>query len=244
MLNIYLCEDDPQQQQYYATMIENNLQHETDEETTLFQTDNPHDILREARIPLLEKERRLYFLDIHLAAALDGIQLASEIRQIDTLSEIVFLTTDAQQMPTAFRLQLKALDYILKDQPETALSDAFSRCIAKLQMNATPRNPLFEIRMGRQLIRYPFEEVMFICTNGKKGVLELHTLQACEEFRGTIRELLAQYPFFLQIHQGIIINPDNVLRMDDRQRFLTLQNGEKCEIAYRYRRKVLAKLSA
>lgn len=244
MLNIYLCEDDPQQRQYYATVIADILQKTTDEETKLFQTDNPHDILRVAKRPLLNKEQRLYFLDIHLAADIDGMQLASAIRQIDTVSEIVFLTTDTEQMPVAFRLQLKALDYILKDQSETVLIDAFSRCIEKLQGNTTPSKPLFQIRVGRQQIRYPFEEVMFICTNGKKGILELHTRQACEEFRGTIRELLAQYPLLLQIHQGIVINPDNVIRMDDHQRFLTLRNGEKCEISYRYRRKVLAKLSA
>ncbi len=241
MLKVFLCEDDAQQRIFYGDILGAILQEHSDMETQLILHGDPLSTLQEARIPLLHDERHLYFLDIHLAADMDGIQLAHTLRQTDPACEIVFLTTDGEQMPLTFRLQLKALDYILKNDNPFDLKSAFKRCIEKVLSDSIAQ-PTLTIEAGRRIIRYPFKEVMFICTSGKKGVLELHTENSFEEYRGTIKGLLAKYPTLLQVHQGILVNPDNIAEVDDKNRFVLMANGEQCELAHRYRKKALLRI--
>ena len=202
---------------------------------------DPYTLLMECGEERPIGEKRLYILDIHLSTEMNGIRLAQEIRRFDSQGDLIFITTDGEQMPLAFRLQLKALDYIVKDQ-EDNLKEAFSRCIEKvLKLEATQQR-YFVIETSGSFYRYPFHDIMFICTNGKKGILEMHTRSSLDEFRGTLKQILISYPDLLQIHQGILVNSRNVIKIDERNRILTMSNGEKCEIAYRFRRKIFEKI--
>ncbi|MDT2758055.1 LytTR family DNA-binding domain-containing protein [Enterococcus asini] len=237
MIKVFVCEDNHHQREYYVELIMKIFQ-EGKWEGEVYSFSNPYSLLEKCRQNYSLEEKHLYILDIHLSSDMDGIELAKEIRRFDSQGELVFLTTDGEQMPITFRLQLKALDYILKDQEDNLL-EAFSRCINQVSKIDHANQHYLVIESKGMFYRYPFQDVMILCTSGKKNIIELHTRQGIEEFRGTLKDILTDYPELLQIHQGILVNPINIMKIDEKNRILTMLSGEQCDIAYRYRRKVL-----
>ncbi len=240
MIKVFVCEDNHHQREYYVELIMKIFQ-DNKWKGEVYSFSNPYSLLEKCSQNCALEEKHLYILDIHLSSDMDGIELAKKIRQFDSQGELVFLTTDGEQMPITFRLQLKALDYILKDQEDNLMA-AFSRCINQVATIDESKRRYLIIESKGMYYRYPFQDVMILCTSGKKNIIELHTHQGTEEFRGTLKDILTDYPELLQIHQGILVNPINVVKIDEKNRILTMLSGEQCDIAYRYRRKVLEHL--
>ena len=66
-------------------------------------------------------ETAVYFLDIQLHSDIDGIELASMIRQNDPRAFIIFTTTHSETAMTTFRYQVEPLDFLIKDDPQYAV---------------------------------------------------------------------------------------------------------------------------
>ena len=141
-------------------------------------------------------------------------------------------------MPLTYRLQLKALDYIVKNNDSSALEKSFLRCIKNVCVPEETEIDTFIIKTSNRIIKYKLSDIMFICTNGKKGIVEIHTNKGFEEARDTIKSILNKTPSLVQVHQGVIVNHRNITEIDRKKRIITMINGETCELAYRYRRTI------
>ncbi|MCP6559764.1 response regulator, partial [Klebsiella pneumoniae] len=67
-------------------------------------------------------------LDIALNSDINGIQLASQIRDMGRRSKIIFITTHTELSLMVFQYQVEALDFILKDFPDS-LYERFSKVL-------------------------------------------------------------------------------------------------------------------
>ena len=69
----------------------------------------------------------LYFLDIDLKSDIDGLNIASKIREKDWSSFIVFITGLKDKVSLTFEYKLEVMDYIDKCHPE--ISSKIKECV-------------------------------------------------------------------------------------------------------------------
>ncbi|EOH8714631.1 response regulator, partial [Enterococcus faecalis] len=110
MLSVIICEDNPKQRKRIETIIKNYIMIEDlDMELTL-STDDPQQVLEHVKDD--PKQVRLYFFDVDLQHELSGIALAYEIRKIDNIGKIIFVTTHSEMSYLTFTYKIEAMDYI------------------------------------------------------------------------------------------------------------------------------------
>ena len=110
----------------------------------------PHELLN-----LLpdQPENAVYFLDIHLHSDMDGIELASAIRQKDPRAFIIFTTTHSEMAMTTFRYQVEPLGFLIKDDPNYTLQ--ILHCLQSvLEKSKIPASP-----NGRLHFRMPDQDL-------------------------------------------------------------------------------------
>lgn len=239
-MKIYLCEDDPVQLTYYTQLIEKGCRTLHGQPISVSSFQQPQLLLDELSHHDSQTEKRLFFLDIHLTSEMSGIDTAQIIRETDKDSDIVFLTTDIQQMPLTYHSQVRALDFLLKTD-QKSLTEGIERCI-KNAASAISSKKMIHIQNRSGIQQIPLDDLMFFCTNGKRTTLEMHTTNSCVEFKASLKNLANKHPELLFVHQGFLVNPDNIKQYYSKKRILEMINGEFCEVAIRSHKQVLAVL--
>lgn len=112
-MNIFVLEDDFQQQARIENIIVNLLEKHQIVPKKFKISGKPDQLLQEIE----EKgTHQLFFLDIEIKEEeLKGLQVAKQIRGVDPYASIVFVTTHSEFMPLSFKYQVSALDYIDKE---------------------------------------------------------------------------------------------------------------------------------
>lgn len=126
MLSIFVCEDDKVQRRQILQQIEKAIMIEDFDMKIVFETGNP-----EALLNYLKGNKGLtglYFLDVDLQHQMNGIELASKIRDYDDLGKIIFITTHSEMTYLTFTYKVEAMDYIIKDDNQL-LRERIHECI-------------------------------------------------------------------------------------------------------------------
>lgn len=230
MLKIVLCEDDPKQLSAISSMVSEILDKSAIDYKILLETTDAEAVLAFAQT---NRSKVLYILDIHLSHAyLNGIELAKSIRRVRQEDEIILLTSDGDKMSTAFKNQLKVLDYIMKSTSEKI----FQRLSESLLLlDSSEKKEQFVYTQNNQDLFIDLDEVLFVCTSGVSGKLELHSLNGIRNIYGTIKDIGHQNPELKSTHQAYLVNMENVMHYDSVNRMLIMVNGESCEVAFRKR---------
>ena len=87
---------------------------------------NPMEILNKAKEN--DKDISLYFFDVDLNSNINGIDLASKIREFDQRGFIVFITTHGEMSYLTFTYKVEAMDYIIKDDYSN-MAERIKECI-------------------------------------------------------------------------------------------------------------------
>lgn len=136
---------------------------------------------------------QIFFLDIEIKTEEEkGLDVAKKIREIDPYAIIVFVTSHSELMPTAFKLQVGALDYldkslskeIFKKRIETALLHTESLTGKGLADDAL----LFETPHTQ--IQVPFKDILYIETSSRPHRLVLYTHRGRTEFTANLLDIL------------------------------------------------------
>ncbi|MGH2251757.1 response regulator, partial [Enterococcus faecalis] len=108
---------------------------------------------------------RLYFFDVDLQHELSGIALAYEIRKIDNIGKIIFVTTHSEMSYLTFTYKIEAMDYIIKDIPEEidrrvreCIKVAHERYLSDIVSNKVK---FFKVKVGDTIRSIPYDEIMF-----------------------------------------------------------------------------------
>ena len=230
-MNIFILEDDLTQQYYMETIVEEIIEKHHLQYHHFEVVGKPKQLLE----AISEKgSHQIFFLDIEIKTEEEkGLDVAKKIREIDPYAIIVFVTSHSELMPTAFKLQVGALDYldkslskeIFKKRIETALLHTESLTGKGLSDDAL----LFETPHTQ--IQVPFKDILYIETSSRPHRLVLYTHRGRTEFTANLSDILKKEKRFYQCHRSFVVNPANVHQVDKVNHILHFQNGATCLIS-------------
>jgi len=235
MLSVFICEDDVIQKENLERFVSDYIMIEQlDMELTL-STDNPQDILD--YLKRHPKTAGLYFLDINLGHAINGIALAKEIRGRDLTSFIVFITTHSELAMLTLSLNIEALDYIVKVEDPKAIKERVRQCIAIAHRRYTSTQSedkaLFQIDVDGKLYSFPVSDIMFFETSTTPHRITLHLENSQHNFRYSLRAAERAHPDFLKVHGSYVANTENIDFIDQPNKLIQMHNGATCPVSVR-----------
>lgn len=240
MLSVFVCEDDKTQRERLERYIKNYIMIEDYDMQLVLSVDNPEDILE-----YLEKHpgiTGLYFLDIDLKHEMTGIRLATEIREVDDLGKIVFVTTHGELSYLTFIHKVEAMDYIIKGVPEEVMVRV-QECIRvahKRHLNdQSNEKKVFKVKLGSKIRAISYSEIMFFESSTVPHKIILHMRDGQLEFYQSIRELENIAENFYRCHKSFVVNKEKIKNIDKKKREIEMENGEICLVSVRGIRGIL-----
>ena len=234
MLSIFVCEDNKEQREKFTKMIQDIVIIENFDMELTLSTSNPDDILNY----LNENDvSGLYFLDIDLKASINGIELATKIRQYDPRGFIVFVTTHSEMSYLTFIYKVEAMDYIIKDNYGN-IKERIHQCILdankKYSLKATQLQKVFSMKVGDKIISIEYHKILFFETSPTIHKVILHTIDRQIEFYSKMKDVEEKLDNrFYRCHKSYIVNKDNIREIDLSNRCLYMVNGQECLISTR-----------
>ena len=145
------------------------------------------------------------FLDI-IMDEMNGIELAKKMRSTDPHTLIVFQTTSREYAFDAFPVH--PFDYLIKPCGQ----DEVGHVLGEAERVLKAGDPEITVTAKSEL-KVPVRSICAAVTEGRGVELQLsgtQPLRVSETFR-SISEKLSEYPQFLLINRGVLINMDHVL---------------------------------
>lgn len=239
MIHIYLCEDDKNQLNRWIDIIEKYLLMNSTESSLFCAVSKPEE--------LLTKRKRsdaigLYFLDIDLQAEKNGIELAQEIRKYDPRGYIVFVTTHSEMAILTFRYKVEAMDFIVKDVPET-LPEQICACIQNAENNYKTQldtsSSLLSVKIDKTSLVLDQNDIIAITTAEDYHKIIIHTKNGIRQIAGSLKELNASLnSSFCQCSRSAIVNVKHVIKYSREEGQITMDNKEVFPVSIRMMSKV------
>jgi len=234
MLSIFICEDDKKQRERLEKTVTDYVMIENLSMKVALSTDDPTVLLD--YLKKNPKTTGLYFLDVDLQHKMNGIILATKIRELDVLGKIVFVTTHSELSYLTFIHKVEAMDYIIKDVPED-IQKRVQSCIdvayERYLDDKHPDKKTYTVKVGDQMLNFPYDEVMFIESSEIPHKLVLHLENGQLEYYGTLKEVEQVSPGFYRCHKSVIVNTKNIKEIDKSTKEVEMINGEYCLISAR-----------
>lgn len=171
----------------------------------------------------IPNEQKVYVLDIELNEV-SGLEIASEIREHDLNSVIIFVTAHPECKNDIFYSRLLAIDYIGKDR---FWEERFESTI-DYTVKAVNRRRVLSFEYNYNSYRVPFDDIMYI--------EKLQAVQKCiiytedgKEFEiiANISDLAEKLGYgFFQSHQSCIVNVEKIQRINYSDNTITFKNGD------------------
>ncbi|BCU52784.1 quorum-sensing response regulator AgrA [Staphylococcus auricularis] len=238
-MKIYICEDDPKQLENLKTIISNYIMIEEKEMEIELATDDPEAILEHAKDT---DEIGCYFLDIQLNAEMNGMKLATELRKVDPVGNIIFVTSHSELTYLTFIYKVAAMDFIFKDDPEeikTRVIDCLKTAETRLKLLSQESSvETIELKRGSNSLYVQYDDVMFFESSSKSHRLIAHLDNRQIEFYGSLKELSKIDQRFFRCHNSFVINRHNIESIDSKTRTVNFKNGECCYASVRNIKKI------
>ncbi len=240
MINVYLCEDELAQLNYFKNVISDFLEEKHIEAQIVSVRKNPlftlNDIVKNGENPAL------FFLDVELREyVMDGFELAKRLKKKEIESYIVFLTSQEDLAFKAFEYKLEPLDYIIK-KPEYFLSSRLSKEMKERMTNIFERIELLHkkkqnnisISTGGRVIEVNKDDILFIQAIKGSHQIEIYLPYKKLMIRQTLKnmkDLLDEE--FVYINKSCIVQRQKIREIDKKEHLVYLEGGYELEIAYR-----------
>ena len=168
-------------------------------------------------------EQKVYILDIELGDV-SGLEIASEIRENDLESIIIFVTSHNECKNDIFHSRLLAIDYIPKDRLWIdRLESTLQYTIKKVN-----RRRVLAFEYNYNSYRIPFNDILYIEKIQDNQKCLINTEDGSQfEIMATITELSRKLgPNFFQSHKSCIINIEKIKRINYADNTITFINND------------------
>ena len=230
MIPIYLCEDDESQLSLLASLIEKYIFIQGYDMEIVCKASSPHGLLS-SLAP--KAETAVYFLDIQLHSDIDGIELASMIRQNDPRAFIIFTTTHSEMAMTTFHYQVEPLDFLIKDDPQYAVQ--ILHCLKNVvEKSCVPAPDIrLHLHLPDQDLFLPVSEILCIQSLAAHRIT-IHTINGVYQCSGAPNETMSRLDdrFFL-CHKSALVNLRHIRAIFRRPCRIELDGGLVCPCAQR-----------
>jgi two-component system response regulator AgrA len=228
MVPVYICEDNKIALKRLEKIVLEIIKAEGIKEMSIVcLTSDPMEILNRFDPNITHA---LYFLDIDLGLeAMDGIELASQIRKRNPYAQIVMITGYNFALET-YQKKIGIKDYILKGdlQKMTArvrdcLLDASEHIVEQTDSDGI----YLTIHNNYTKITIDVSEIYYIeVTAGTQRKLSIHKSNGTMNASATLKELIGQASgTFFQCHKSYMINLNHVDTVDIGKRIVVMDNG-------------------
>ena len=212
VLTVGICDDSPEQ----IELLEGYLQRsEEGSGLTVVSSADPAEFLAK----LKENKPDLVFLDIDMRE-LNGIELGEKIRAEYDAAVIVYITAYEEYALEAFRV--RAFHYLLKPLTEEQFNQVFQEAAAlfKKRTLEKPDKKYFTVQRKDEIISLDYDDIDYFEKVGHK--IKVHTGNSGLDYYGSFIKLLNEIDpdFFVQCHQGYIVNIDKIRGYRDKVLFL------------------------
>lgn len=229
MIYVYLCDDEPVWLERLNKIV-NNYQIKSDWELSIgYQSASPEHLLQYLKEHT--PAHGIYFLDIDFKAAINGLELARQIRNLDAYASIIFITTHDEMVMETFRLKLAVLDYIVKDYP--SLEEQVYECLSHIENNFIKNmkkdSSTITIRVAGSFFTILKHDIYYIESIKSTHKICLHLQSTLYDFSGSlssIKESLGND--FVQCHKTCIVNIRHIKTLDASNHRIFFDNGESC----------------
>ncbi len=240
MINIYLCEDEEIQRDFVQSMLEMCITEKKIDAKVVSAKKRAEDTLRDATNR--RNEKSLFIIDIQLDdSCMNGIDLARKLKEMSDEFYFAFLTSEWTLAYKTFEYQLGVLDYIVKDpsifmekKMGSQIMERFERIFKELEKKEQKSEEIITIECGSRRIEVLKENIIYIQALKGRHSIEIvasdrriitnMSLKSMEERLGN------QY---IWINKSCLVSKKKMKELDKKTRFLTLENGEVCEVSFR-----------
>ncbi len=232
-MKVILCEDNEKILEQIALYIENYaLIEENGIEIQLKATD-PFEV-----ISYIQSQRAdCYFLDIDLGSEITGLDLAKQIRSLDPLASIIFITSHSEMLRLTFTYHVEALDFIMKDEMlsiKEKVLNALKKAHQKYnKIGIQPELHYFPLRHGEFVKNIEMGSIMFFKVSNIAHKITLHTTQGIYEYYDSLNTVEEFDSHFFRTHRSYVINIKNISKFDKKQKQVIMKDGSICPVAFR-----------
>lgn len=190
-----------------------------------------------------EGSYRLIFLDIIMNGH-TGIDIARQIRKIDTKVAIVFTTLTPDFALEGY--EVRAYAYLLKPFPYEKVTQILQETFYSLNL----QQPFIEIRENRCSVKVLLDDILYVDVDNH--YLQIHTANQVRRTYMRFRDffpMVEKYGQFLCCYRNILVNMDRVLELDDldfimeNEDRVPIKRTAKQELRQRYADYVFRKMS-
>lgn len=186
-----------------------------------------------------ELNTKIYILDIELPLV-SGLEIASEIRETDDDSIIIFVTAHPECKNDIFYSRLEAIDYISKYyRYEERIEDTIKHIIKKRYRKNT-----FEYTYNHVHNKLLYKEINYIEKEPLQNRCIIHLVNKDEKtVTKTIVNIKKELsPMFFQTHKSCLVNLDNIKYINFAKFTIYFKNGDRTNLLSLEARKELRKL--
>lgn len=234
MLKVFICEDENHQRAVIRKTLENIILMEDYDMEVVMDSPNPHEV-----IAYLDREKvtGLYFLDIDLQTDINGIELASQIRERDPRGFIVFITNNLEMSVESFKYRIEAMDFIPKlefargtERVNFCLADAYR----KYGSSNTSIQRVLTVKSNGRQVNIPFKELVCVETTGSDHLLRAISMDRIIEFYGNIKDIEKMLDErFIKAHRSNLVNRYHVKELKQSKHEILMSNGKVCYLSKR-----------
>ncbi len=168
-------------------------------------------------------EHKIYILDVEMPEV-SGLEIASMIRENDSDSTIIFLTSYPEYRNDVFYSRLLALDYIQKG----ALWNDRLEDTLKYTLKLLNRNQTLKFNYNGSSYRIELKDINYIekVQDFKKCVI--YTKDGKQyQMTNTLKKLEAELgPLFYKCHKSFIVNTENIKYINYPDNSITFKNNQ------------------
>lgn len=237
MLNIIICEDNKNLRIYYQMIIKDYIRNNPERNIKIvLSTGNPKDI--SIYLNSNSNELNFFLLDIEFPdSKIKGIDLATEIRNNDLNSKIVFITTHEELMPMIFERKVEPLDYISKEsgikKVKEKLCNDLDIAIQRFLKTQNNFSEKFTFKIASKSFHIDIDQINFFESIENTSNILLHAINQNIEFPDTLKSISNRLPSFYRAHKGYLINLNNVQSIKKHENRIFFKNGSFSEISRR-----------
>ncbi len=225
-MNYYLLEDNLVQQRRIQQIIEN---------CQVF--DQPTSLLEALKADKLAK---VILLDLEIRTVDNvGLNVAKMIRQFDTMSQIIIVTTHSEMLEQGLKYHISMIDFIDKVQSETLftkrLLSAVTEAEQQIRQQSGTQSEFITLPNGKKSESINLNDIIYMTSSQSQS----HRLTVCCEqkniqVRTTVKSLPKLHQNFMQIHAAYVVNKSKVVAFDAHTNTVQLNNGVLLPCARKY----------
>lgn len=240
MLRVHICEDNLEQLNRMEKFIEEIIRLESFDMKKGIVTDNPETMLNQIK---QERDTGIFFLDVDLNHEINGIELASKIREYQPRCFIIFVTTHSEMSFMTFSYKVEAMDYVIKDDFQD-IKNRIHQCLVHVQQLYAETDKkctdFYSVKVGGKIQEIDCGEILYFEAVSGTHKIILYTETKAIEYWGKIKEVESVLGNnFYRCHRAYLVNKDNIKSVDQEKREIVMKNGAICPMSVRLARGLL-----